>query len=158
MATILHDYPSRSTYVDFASGCEYYTDNPPDFTSNEAITQLPLEFFGPRSVAEFFKEFRVSMTSDSFLTPLIPQDINPDFVITDATAKTLFQILSQDFILIFTLDCVNVTHFPLPFLDEAKVLASRNIQQFAEKLQEFQTKFLLFDWWTPMIGWNFPAE
>ena len=92
--TILHDYPSRSSYVDLAGGCNYYTeDNPPDFTSNEAITLLPLEFFAPRSVAGFFKDFRVGMSSSSFITSLIPQNSNPDFTITDANAKMLLQIL-----------------------------------------------------------------
>ena len=134
---VMYNHPSRSPSIDHIGGCGYYhhaNDNPPDYESDQAITILPLDFFAPRSTAAFFEEFRDGTSSKSFIKPLIPEGSDPRLTIPDVTAKMLLLILIRDFSPIFSLECSNVTKVPLSFLDEARNLASRNIQHFAEKL------------------------
>ena len=67
-------------------------------------------------------------------------------------------MLIQDFVPIYSLDCSNVTTLPLPFTDEAKILAGVNIQAFTEELKKFPFQMFLVSWWLPSLGWYLPPE
>ena len=155
---VLYDHPLSSPYIDSKGGCNYHheDDNPADFESNQSISVLPSEFYAPRSTAAFFETLRDGTSSSSFNTPLIPEDVDSNFIIPDGIVKNLILMLIRDFVPIYSLDCMNVTTLPLPFTDKARTLAGENIQAFAEELKKFPFRMFLVSWWLPTLGWYLP--
>ena len=112
----------------------------------------------PRSTAVFFENLRDGTSSSSFHTPFIPKDVEPGSIIPDRTVKRLVLMLIQDFVPIFSLDCLNVTTFPLPSMDEAKLQAGVNLQAFTEELNKYPSQLFLASWWLPSLGQYLPPE
>ena len=155
----LYDHPLRSPSLDRLGGCNYlHEENPPDFGSSQPISLLPPDFYTPRSTAAFFETLRDRTSSSSFQTPFIPKDVELKSIIPDRIVKKLILMLIRDFVPIYSLDCYNVTTFPLPSMDEAKLLAGVNIQAFTEELKKYPFQMLLVSWWLPSLGQYLPPK